>query len=64
MKKLLIASFFTLCASLTYAGSGCGGGSCDGDKKDGKTGFSAPTTIQAGSGCGDACGGDKKDKKI
>ena len=60
MKKLLLISLITLCASLTYAGSGCGGGGCDSDKKDGKADFSQNKTILAG-GCG-GCG-DKKDKK-
>ena len=52
-----------LCASLAYAGSGCGGGGCDSDKKDGKADFSQNKTILASS-CG-SCGGcgDKKDKK-
>ena len=51
-----------LCASLAYAGSGCGGGG-DSDKKDGKADFSQNKTVLASS-CG-SCGGcgDKKDKK-
>ena len=36
MKKLLLTSLLMLCASLAYAGPGCGGGGCDTDKKDGK----------------------------
>ena len=59
MKKLLLTSLLTLCASLAYAGSGCGGGGCESDKKDGKADFSQNKTIVASS-----CGGcsDKKDK--
>ena len=63
MKKLLLTSLLMLCASLAYAGSGCGGGGCDSDKKDGKApkaDFSVNNTFLAG-GCG-GCG-DKKDKK-
>ena len=60
MKKLLLTSLIMLCASLTYAGSGCGGGGCDSDKKDGKADFSQDKIVLAG-GCG-GCG-DKKDKK-
>ena len=60
MKKLLLTSLLTLCASLAYAGSGCGGGGCESDKKDGKADFSENKTVLAG-GCG-GCG-DKKDKK-
>ena len=63
MKKLLLTSLLMLCASLAYAGSGCGGGGCDSNKKHGKTDFSQNKTILASS-CG-SCGGcgDKKDKK-
>ena len=53
MKTLLLVSLFTLSASLTYAGSGCGGCSGDKDKKGGtgeKTGFIESTTLVAGSG--------------
>ena len=60
MKKLLLTSLLMLCASLTYAGSGCGGGGCDSDKKDGKADYSQSKIILAG-GCG-GCG-DHKDKK-
>lgn len=62
-----LASLFTLSASLTYAGSGCGGcggGTKDGDKKGEKTGFIQSATLVAGSGCGGGtCDGDKKDGK-
>ena len=59
MKKLLLTSLLMLCASLAYAGSGCGGGGCDSDKKDGKADFSQNKIVLAG-GCGDHK--DKKDK--
>jgi hypothetical protein len=64
MKKLLLTSLLMLCASLSYAGSGCGGGGCDTDKKDKapKADFTKSSTILAGAGCGDKCG-DKKDGK-
>ena len=63
MKKLLLTSLLMLSASLAYAGSGCGGGSCDTDKKDGNADVSQNKIVLASS-CG-SCGGcgDKKDKK-
>ena len=60
MKKLLLTSLIMLCASLAYAGSGCGGGGCDSDKKDGKADSFQNKIVLAG-GCG-GCG-DHKDKK-
>ena len=62
MKKLLLTSLLMLCASLAYAGSGCGGGGCDSDKKDGKADSTQSNAVLAGAGCGDKCG-DKKDGK-
>ena len=64
MKKLLLTSLLMLCASLSYAGAGCGGGGCDTDKKDKapKADFTKSSTILAGAGCWDKCG-DKKDGK-
>ena len=50
-----------LCASLAYAGSGCGGGGCDSDKKDGKADSTQSNAVLAG-GCGDKSD-DKKDGK-
>jgi hypothetical protein len=68
MKKLLLISFFAIYASISYAGSGCGEGTCtkDGkDKADGKTGFADVSVIVAGSSCGEgSCGKDKKDVNI
>jgi hypothetical protein len=64
MKKRLLTSLLTLTASLAYAGSGCSGGGCDTDKKEGTTDFTQSNTIIAGSGCGGAgCDTDKKDDK-
>lgn len=61
MKKLLLTSLLTLCASLAYAGSSCGEG-CGGDKKDkdGKEELSSSVTTLA---CKDKCDGDKKGDK-
>jgi hypothetical protein len=61
MKKLLLTSLLMLCASLAYANSGCGGGGCDSDKKDGKADSTQSTAVLAGS-CGDKSD-DKKDGK-
>ena len=61
MKKLLFTSLLMLCASLAYAGSGCGGGGCDSDKKDGKADSTQSNAVLAG-GCGDKSD-DKKDGK-
>jgi hypothetical protein len=61
MKKLLLTSLLMLCASLAYAGSGCGGGGCDSDKKDGKADSTQSNAVLAG-GCGDKSD-DKKDGK-
>ena len=61
MKKLLLTSLLMLCASLAYANSGCGGGGCDSDKKDGKADSTQSNAVLAGS-CGDKSD-DKKDGK-
>jgi len=62
MKTLILASFLTLCASIAYAGSSCGGGGCDKDEKGGKSGLTETTSLIAGTSCGDKCG-DKKTEK-
>jgi hypothetical protein len=62
MKTLILASFLTLCASIAYAGSSCGGGGCDKDKKGGKSGLTETTSLIAGTSCGDKCGDKKKEK--
>ncbi|GEM_PF-2798793 len=63
MKKILLVSFFTISASIAYAGSGCSGGGCDkGSKtdKDRKTGLIEAGAVFAGSSCsGGGCGGKK-----
>jgi hypothetical protein len=61
MKKILLTSLLMLCASLAYANSGCGGGGCDSDKKDGKADSTQSNAVLAG-GCGDKSD-DKKDGK-
>ena len=62
MKKILLTSLLMLCASLTYAGSSCGGGGCDSDKKDGKEDSTQSNAVLAG-GCG-GCGATIKIKRI
>ena len=61
MKKLLLTSLLMLCASLAYAGPGCGGGGCDTDQNDGKADSTQSNAVLAG-GCGDKSD-DKKDGK-
>ena len=57
MKKSLLTSLTMLCASLAYAGSGCGGCICG----TGKTDHIQCNAVLANS-CEDKCG-DKKDGK-
>lgn len=61
MKKIIITTFLTLCASLAYAGSGCGG--CSGDKKGDKDKEAGLTESSITLACATSCGeGDKKGK--